>query len=68
MTKPVVDVVAEEIQKEHIAEDVQDAAVQKGITYELPEMGPGGRENKLVEPGAKHISPPTAAAGRQKGQ
>lgn len=46
----VVYIVAEDIQEEHIAEDVQQAAVEKGVCYELPEMWPSGGEHKVFEP------------------
>jgi len=69
MSESVVDVVAEQIQKEHIAEDVQKAAVQKGIAYELPQMRPGGRKDKLIGPGPEYADRLIRlAAGRPKSQ
>jgi len=40
MAKLVVDIIAEQIQKEHIEEYVPETAVQKGITYKLPQIRP----------------------------
>ena len=43
----VVDIIAEQIQKEHIADNVHDTAVQKGIAYKLPQIRTKGGEHKL---------------------
>jgi hypothetical protein len=47
MAELVVDIIAEQIQKEHIAANVQDTAVQKGIAYKLPQMRLEGYEHKF---------------------
>ena len=53
MAEPVVDVVAEQIQEEHISDDVHKRAVEKSVTYKLPQMRVNGREHKLRYPGSK---------------
>ena len=53
MAKLVVDIIAEEIQKEHVADNMQKAAVQKGVTYKLPKLWPNCGEHKLMHPGPK---------------
>jgi len=53
----VVNVVAEQVQEEHIAENVHYAAVQKGVAYELPqvEVAGSGVEYELIRPGPQHF-------------
>ncbi len=42
MAELVVDVIAEEIQKVHIADNMHQAAVQKGVAYKLPQIRSSG--------------------------
>ena len=49
VTELVVYVISEKIQKEHIAEKVHQAAVQKGVADKLPRRGPGGCEHESFE-------------------
>ena len=42
MTELIVDVVAEEVQKEHVAADMEHAAVEECVGDELPEVGAAG--------------------------
>ena len=52
MTELVVDIIAEQVQKEHIADDVHKAGVQKGVADKLPKKhipGPG-IEHELTGP------------------
>ena len=49
----VVDIITEQVQKEHIEEYVQESAVQKRITYKLPQLWPNCGEHKLMHPGPK---------------
>jgi len=53
MAELVVDIIAEEIQKEHIADNMYKTGVQKGVTYELPQLRPNCGEHKLMHPGTK---------------
>jgi hypothetical protein len=50
IAQPVVDVIAENIQKVHIAEDMHYAAVQESISDELPEEKMFRREHKPLHP------------------
>jgi len=36
MAEFVVDIIAEQVQKEHIADDVHQPPMQEGVAYELP--------------------------------
>ena len=49
----IVDVIAEEVEKEHISDDVHKSAVEKGITNELPHLRTNGIQHKVPDPGAK---------------
>ena len=53
VSEPVVDVVAEQVQKEHISDDVHKRAMKKSVAYKLPQMRVNGREHKLRYPGSK---------------
>ena len=52
MAELVVNIIAEQVQKEHIAGDMHKAGMQKGVSYKLPEKQmPGlGIEHELVGP------------------
>jgi hypothetical protein len=52
---PVVDIIAKQIQKKHIADNVPKPTVQKGITYKLPQNWSDRSKHKLVRPGPKHL-------------
>jgi hypothetical protein len=56
MPQFVVYVIAEYVQKEHVAENMQKTAVQKSVCYELPQKRVSRRENKLLRPGPQHLS------------
>ena len=47
MAELVVNIIAEQIQKEHIKEDVPESPMQKGVAYKLPQV-------QLAGPGIKH--------------
>jgi hypothetical protein len=51
----IVDVIAEYIQKEHVAENMPETAVQKSVCYELPQKRMRWRENKLLRPWSQNI-------------
>jgi len=53
MAELVVDIIAEKIQEEHIADDMHKTLMQKGVTNELPQVRPTGSEHKLQHPGSK---------------
>jgi len=53
ITELVVDIITEEIQKEHIAGNMHQAAVQKGVAYKLPQLRPNTGEHKMLHPGPK---------------
>ncbi len=53
MAELVVDVVAEQVQKEHISDDVHKRAMKKSVAYKLPQMRVSGREHKLRYPGSR---------------
>ena len=50
MAKLIVDIIAEQVKEKHIAENVHQAAVQKGIGHELPEVGLIAVEHKVEDP------------------
>jgi hypothetical protein len=58
MAEFIVYVIAEYIQKEHVAENMQKTAVQKSVCYELPQKRVSRRENKLLRPGPQNIPCP----------
>jgi predicted transcriptional regulator len=47
MAKFVVDIITEQIQKEHIEENMPKTVMQKGVTYKLPPTPIVRREPKL---------------------
>ncbi len=53
MTELVVDIITEEIQEEHIADNVHKTAMQKGVGYKLPQLRPNCGEHKWMHPGPK---------------
>ena len=55
MAELVINIIAEQIQKEHVAENVHYAAVQKSITHVLPQMRVDGSKHKLNCPGPKKL-------------
>ena len=62
VAQPVIDVVAEQVQKEHVSDDVQVAAVKKGVGEELPVLPvPGGQHPGIgpIMDGHGQASPPT---------
>jgi hypothetical protein len=54
MTEPVVDVIAEQIQKEHVKSDVPEVAVQKGVADKLPPVRVIGDKCKMYDPPPKY--------------
>ena len=61
MAELVVDVVAEQVEEEHVADDVQDTAVQKGVGQELPVVPVAGNQNPIDRPGANRQPPELTA-------
>ena len=58
MAELVVDIIAEQIQKEHVADNVHKTGVQKGVTYELPQLRPNCGEHELLGPRSKYLYRP----------
>jgi hypothetical protein len=56
MPELVVYVITEYIQKEHVAEDMKETAVQKSVSDKLPQKRASRRENKLFRPGTQKFS------------
>ena len=50
----VVDIIAEHIQKEHIADDMYKSAVQKSVTYKLPQTKFTGGKHKACNPRSQY--------------
>ena len=53
MSELVVDVVSEHIQKKHIADDVHKSAVQKSVTYKLPDTKFTGSKHEVRNPASE---------------
>ena len=49
MAEPVVDVVSEHIQKEHISRDMSETAVKKCVSYKLSQTRPGRDKHKTTK-------------------
>lgn len=56
MAELVVYVIAEYVQKEHVAEDMKETAVQKSVSDKLPQKRVSRRENKPFRPGTQNFS------------
>jgi len=66
VAKPVVYVISEHIQKVHISEDMADTAVQKCVSYELPQEWVCRREHIVVCPLVQAL--PAADIGYEKNE
>jgi hypothetical protein len=58
MPELIVYVIAEYVQKEHVAEDMKETAVQKSVSDKLPQKRVSRRENKPVRPWTQNFSCP----------
>ena len=53
----VVDIIAKNIQKEHITDNMPKTTVQKSVSYKLPQTKFTGSKHKVRNPGAKCQAP-----------
>jgi len=47
----IINIVAEKIQKEHIAKNVEEVGMKEGVGYELPKFRVGGPEHEIIYDG-----------------